>query len=90
LCILWQKIVLGYFHYLQMIEYFRLNIDGFVKSRHSGENWNPETLQLKKLDSGFRRNDKKWCFSTFYEFINIEYLRNSFPYKRTIIKNDGA
>ena len=28
--------------------------------------------QLKKLDSGFRRNDKKWCFSTFYEFINIE------------------
>ena len=25
--------------------------------------------QLKKLDSGFRRNDKKWCFSTFYEFI---------------------
>ncbi len=27
--------------------------------------------QLKKLDSGFRRNDKKWCFSTFYEFINI-------------------
>ena len=38
---LWQKIVLGYFHYLQMIEYFRLN---------------------------------------------IEYLRNSFHYKRTIIK----
>ena len=29
--------------------------------------------QLKKLDSGFRRNDKKWCFSTFYEFINICY-----------------
>ena len=28
--------------------------------------------QLKKLDSGFRRNDKKWCFSTFYEFINIQ------------------
>ena len=28
--------------------------------------------QLKKLDSGFRRNDKKWCFSTFYEFINIK------------------
>jgi hypothetical protein len=44
--------------------------------------WN----QLKKLDSGFRRNDKKWCFSSFYEFINIEYLRNSFHYKKTIIK----
>ena len=49
-------------------------IDGFAKSRHSGENRSPETLQLieKKLDSGFRRNDKKWCFSTFYEFINIQ------------------
>jgi hypothetical protein len=28
--------------------------------------------QLKKLDSGFRRNDKKWCFSTFYEFIKLD------------------
>jgi len=28
--------------------------------------------QLKKLDSGFRRNDKKWCFSTFYEVINLD------------------
>jgi len=27
---------------------------------------------LKLLDSGFRRNDKKWCFLTFYEFINIK------------------
>jgi hypothetical protein len=36
-----------------MIEYFRLNIDGFVKSRHSGENWNPETLQLIEK-TGFR------------------------------------
>jgi hypothetical protein len=27
---------------------------------------------LKKLDSGFRRNDKKWCFSTFYEFIKFD------------------
>jgi len=26
---------------------------------------------LKKLDSGFRRNDKKWCFLTFYETINL-------------------
>jgi hypothetical protein len=28
--------------------------------------------KLKKLDSGFRRNDKKWCFSTFYEFIKAD------------------
>jgi len=29
---------------------------------------------LKKLDSGFRRNDKKWCFSTFYMGINFSSL----------------
>ena len=23
------------------------------------------------MDSGFRRNDREWCFSTFYKFINI-------------------
>jgi len=36
--------------------------------------------QLKKLDSGacpgprsgIRRNDKKWCFLTFYEIIKID------------------
>jgi hypothetical protein len=27
---------------------------------------------LNRLDSGFRRNDKKWDFSTFYEIINDE------------------
>ncbi len=33
--------------------------------------------QLKKLDSGFRRNDKKWCFSTFYEFIKFDgFVKN--------------
>ncbi|MEA3417652.1 MAG: hypothetical protein U9R02_16165 [Thermodesulfobacteriota bacterium] len=30
---------------------------------------------LKLLDSGFRRNDKKWCFPTFYEFISISKLK---------------
>ena len=30
--------------------------------------------QLKKLDSGFRRNDKKWCFSTFYEVVIYDIL----------------
>jgi len=27
---------------------------------------------LNALDSGFRRNDGKWGFSTFYEFINLQ------------------
>jgi len=27
---------------------------------------------LKSLDSGFRRNDRKDQFLTFYEFINIQ------------------
>ena len=26
---------------------------------------------LKTLDSGFRRNDKKWGFLTFYECTNV-------------------
>jgi len=26
---------------------------------------------LKRLDSGFRRNDEKWYFMTFYETIKI-------------------
>ena len=26
---------------------------------------------LRRLDSGLRRNDKKWCFPTFYEFIKF-------------------
>ena len=56
------------------------NIDKLVKSRHSGEacaGLDPVTgvqttcNHLKRLDSGFRRNDKKWCFSTFYEVVNI-------------------
>jgi hypothetical protein len=32
----------------------------------------PKPLEI--LDSGFRRNDGKGAFSTFYEFINIEKL----------------
>ena len=54
-------------------------VDGFVKSllgRHPGE---PRIRSgagaggqniLKKLDSGFRRNDVKPSYLTFYEFIN--------------------
>jgi hypothetical protein len=26
---------------------------------------------LYLLDSSFRRNDEKWCFLTFYDFITI-------------------
>jgi hypothetical protein len=26
------------------------------------------------LESGFRRNDEKWYFSTFYEFINVKFF----------------
>ena len=39
---------------------------------------------LKRLDSGFRRNDGKWGFSTFYETINITYDLDSvmvFPFR---------
>jgi hypothetical protein len=28
---------------------------------------------MKRLDSGFRRNDKKWCYSNFYEFIKVGF-----------------
>ncbi|MEA3416495.1 MAG: hypothetical protein U9R02_10135 [Thermodesulfobacteriota bacterium] len=27
---------------------------------------------LRLLDSGFRLNDEKWCFLTFYETINLD------------------
>ncbi len=32
---------------------------------------------LNRLDSGFRRNDEKWYFSTFYEFIiTVELVKS--------------
>jgi integrase len=34
---------------------------------------------LKKLNSGFRRNDGKWQFPTFYEFIRFEQKEKSLP-----------
>jgi len=46
---------------------------------------------LKKLDSGFRRNDKKWCFSTFYEFIKIAFISQKYkqyPRSFIVISND--
>jgi len=36
-----------------LIDNFRLKIDGFAKSRHSGENRSPEALQLIEK-TGFR------------------------------------
>jgi hypothetical protein len=37
-----------------------INEDGFVRSRHPGENRDPEnSYDHKTLDSGFRRNDGK-------------------------------
>ena len=33
---------------------------------------------LKKLDSGFRRNDRKPHFQTSYEFINLAALKIEF------------
>jgi hypothetical protein len=47
---------------------------------------------LKTLDSGFRRNDGKWYFLTFYETINLgmklllsvyQYYAKSLNYLRT-------
>jgi len=32
---------------------------------------------MKRLDSGFRRNDGKRYFQTFYEFITIKTVDNS-------------
>ena len=43
---------------------------------------------LKTLDSGFRRNDGKWHFLTFYEFILFRYIQNSkIPKGRKIRSN---
>jgi len=39
---------------------------------------------LKKLDSGFRRNDGKRCFWTFYESIIVDA-----PVKRSGVKSRG-
>jgi hypothetical protein len=60
---------------------FSVKIDDFVKSRHPVEKRGPGVCNfLGTLDSGFRRNDEKNAFSTFYETIKIEkpYLRFSF------------
>jgi hypothetical protein len=56
------------------------DIDGLGKGRHSGEprigsgagsGVQESSNDLKELDSGFRRNDGKMAFRTFYETLNI-------------------
>ena len=59
---------------------YGINKDDFVKSllgRHPGESRGPDGVPAKagnqkymNLDSGFRRNDEKPHFHTFYENIN--------------------
>jgi hypothetical protein len=68
-----------------------LNFDGLVKSRHSRENGNPEySNYLKRLDSGFRRNDRKAYFQTFYEIINFDMMLKKYVRKKTISVNGIA
>jgi len=59
-----------------------LKIDGFVKSRHSGLPVPGRQVKtgvqrtynyLKRLDSGFRRNDIMKGIPTFYETIKDEF-----------------
>jgi hypothetical protein len=48
--------------------------DDLVKSRHPVEKRGPGVFKcLRRLDSGFRRNDEKDAFSTFYEIINVSF-----------------
>jgi hypothetical protein len=49
--------------------------DGFVRSRHSGENRSPNFLYaFETLDSGFRRNEGKTNYQTFYEIIKFAFF----------------
>jgi hypothetical protein len=51
---------------------------GWVKSSNSVTQAKVGAQKLlKRLDSGFRRNDEKRYFPTFYEFINIDELVKS-------------
>jgi hypothetical protein len=48
------------------------SLDGLVKSRHPVEKRGPGVCNsLGTLHSGFRRNDEKNAFATFYEFISL-------------------
>jgi len=62
-------------------------LDGFLKSRHSGVQ--KFCNQLKKLDSGLRRNDRKWCFLTFYEIIKFDGFVKTYQLDGTVIPPIG-
>jgi hypothetical protein len=52
---------------------WRINVDGFVRSRHPVEKRGPDFYNsLRMLASGFRRNDGKARPLTFYEAIYAE------------------
>ena len=54
-----------------------MNIDGLVKVPKPVTPANAGANNiLKLLDSGILWNDKKWYFSTFYEFVNIQKAVN--------------
>jgi len=63
--------------------YLDSNDDGFAKVVTPLKNGVQVFCKsLKILDSGFRRNDGKWSFSTFYEFVNdknyfFTFLKNN-------------
>ena len=43
---------------------------------------------LKELDSGFRRNDRKVCFPTFFEFIKVERFPAQAGFKPVLARRD--
>jgi hypothetical protein len=53
-----------------------MKFDDLVKSRHPVEKRSPGVCNfLGTLDSGFRRNDEKNAFSTFYETIKFRSMK---------------
>jgi len=62
---------------------FQVKYDGFVKSRHSSLPVPGRQVKtgvqridnyLKRLDSGFRRNDGKQHLNTFYEIVKYDSI----------------
>ena len=57
--------------------YDGVKLDNLVKSRHPVEKRGPAFCNsMKTLDSGFRRNDEKRAFGTFYESIKDGLIKN--------------
>jgi hypothetical protein len=61
---------------------FEIEIDGLVKSRHPVEKRGPGVFKcLRTLDSGFRRNDGKNAFSTFFLRVHQKLVPKTLSYK---------